>query len=82
MIHHWQDLVFSLGSIVFTIALIPAIIEKRYPPMSTCITTAIMLVVYAITDATLNLWLSTIAAIMSAAIWAMMGVKQIEQHTE
>jgi len=79
MLNHWQDLVFSIGSIVFTIALIPAIIEKRYPPTSTCVTTSMMLLVYATTDATLGLWFSTIASIISAGIWMMMAVKQIER---
>lgn len=79
MIEHWQDLVFSIGSVIFTIALIPAIVKRRYPPMSTCLLTSSMLIVYAITDATLNLWFSTIASIISAIIWTFMGVKQIDR---
>lgn len=80
MLSSWQDIVFSLGSIVFTMALVPAIIRKRYPPISTCVLTATMLIVYAVTDATLGLWFSTITTIASSIIWMVMGVKQINKN--
>ena len=77
MLEHWQDLVFAGGSIVFTIALIPAIVKKQYPPASTCILTGIMIGVYSIADFTLALWFSGITSIFSAILWIGMGVKQI-----
>lgn len=77
MIEHWQDIVFAAGSIVFTIALIPAIVKKQYPPISTCLLTGVMIGIYAITDLTLALWFSAITSAVSALIWIMMGVKQI-----
>jgi hypothetical protein len=76
MIEHWQDIVFTVGSIIFTIALLPAIFEKRYPPRSTCLITGSMLVLYSITDLTLNLWFSAASGIISSLIWTMMGIKQ------
>jgi len=80
MLSHWQDIVFSLGSIVFTIALIPAILERRYPPASTCVLTGVMVGVYAATDLTLELWFSAITSAISALLWIWMGVKQIGRH--
>ena len=80
MLSHWQDIVFSFGSIVFTIALIPAIIEKRYPPASTCILTGVMIGVYAITDLTLQLWFSAITSAISALLWIWMGIKQVDKN--
>lgn len=77
MIHHWQDIVFATGSIVFTIALIPAIIKKQYPPSSTCFMTGGMIFIYAIADFTLMLWVSGVTSIISAIVWIGMGVKQI-----
>ena len=77
MFQHWQDIVFALGSIVFTIALIPAILEKKYPPISTCVLTGVMIGVYAVTDITLQLWFSAITGAISALFWIWMGVKQI-----
>ena len=80
MLNHWQDLVFSLGSIVFTIALIPAILEKRSPPASTCVLTGAMVGVYAATDLTLELWFSAITSAISALLWIWMGIKQIDKN--
>jgi hypothetical protein len=77
MLDHWQDIVFSIGSIVFTIALIPAIIEKRYPPKSTCIMTGFMVGIYAATDLTLHLWFSAITSAISALLWIWMGLRQV-----
>jgi cyanate permease len=77
MLDHWQDIVFPFGSIVFTIALIPAIIKKKYPPKSTCIMTGFMIGIYAATDLTLQLWFSSITSAISALLWIWMGFKQI-----
>lgn len=77
MLDHWQDIVFAIGSIVFTIALIPAILEKKYPPASTCILTGFMVGVYAVTDLTLQLWFSAITSAISALLWIWMGLTQI-----
>ena len=80
MLAHWQDIVFSIGSIVFTIALIPAILEKRYPPISTCILTGFMIGIYAATDLTLQLWFSATTSGVSAVLWIWMGIKQIDKN--
>jgi hypothetical protein len=80
MIRHWQDIVFSFGTIAFTVALIPALKRKMYPPISTCIITGIMLIFYVAADATLDLWLSATTTLMSVFIWLLMGVKQIDRN--
>ena len=77
MIQHWQDLVFTFGAVVFTIALIPALRQKRYPPKSTCFLTGSMLILYIVTDVTLELWLTALTTSVSAIIWLYMGAKQI-----
>jgi ABC-type cobalamin transport system permease subunit len=80
MLKHWQDIIFSIGSIIFTIALIPAILERKYPPISTCILTGVMIGVYAATDLTLELWFSAITSAISALLWIWMGIKQIDKN--
>ena len=82
MLEHWQDIVFAVGSIVFTIALVPAIIKRKYPPISTCILTGFMIGIYAATDLTLQLWLSAISSVISALLWIWMGVKQIYERND
>lgn len=76
MVSHWQDFIFAGGSIVFTIALIPAIVEKQYPPASTCFITGTMIGVYAVADFTLALWFSGITSVISALVWIGMGIGQ------
>ena len=80
MLRHWQDIIFGFGTVVFTVALFPALMKKKYPPVSTCFITAFMLLVYAFADATLGLWISSVTAIFSVSIWATMGVKQINKN--
>lgn len=77
MVEHWQDLVFTFGTVVFTVALIPALKQKMYPPKSTCFITAAMLVLYTVTEVTMDLWLSAATTLMSTIMWFILGVIQL-----
>ena len=73
----WQDAVFSFGALIFAVALLPAILTKRYPPISTCVVTALLLVAFAVADASLGLVFATAFSLLDAALWGYMGAKQL-----
>ena len=54
----WQDIVLSVGAWIFFIALIPSIKSRDKPAIMTSLPTGIVLVIFALTYATLGLWLS------------------------
>lgn len=69
----WQDAVFSAGTIAFAIALLPAIRAKLYPPPSTCFITGSFLFLFAVADASLDLWFAMIFSALSGILWLYMG---------
>ncbi len=65
----WQDWVFSIGTIIFAIALVPTLVSKNKPALSTSFTTGVVLLVFAITYVTLSLWFSAITTTITGTIW-------------
>lgn len=68
----WQDYVLTAGSIIFILALIPAIFADHKPPRSTCATTAAVLYVFAFTEFTLNLYFASLTTLATAACWTVL----------
>lgn len=69
----WQDLVIALGSICFSLALLPLIRQNSKPPLSTASLTTFWLFAYVIVFATLGLWFSAITAFVNGSLWAIIG---------
>lgn len=67
----WQDFVISIGSICFSIALLPML--KRgadRPPVFSSSLTSFWLYVYFAAFATLGLWYAAITGAINATLWA------------
>ena len=71
----WQDILIALGSVGFTIALVPAILGKSKPPKSTCLLTSGILYSYVLAFATLGLWYSAVTTVSTAACWTVLLVQ-------
>ena len=72
----WQDIVLSIGAWLFIIALIPSIKGKDKPPVSTSILTGSVLAVFALTYATLELWLSVLSTGVLSLAWFLLAVQK------
>jgi len=72
----WQDIVISIGSWLFIIALIPSIRGKEKPPVSTSILTGSVLAVFSLTYATLELWISVASTALLAGAWFILAVQK------
>lgn len=70
----WQDIVFSIGTAAFAIALLPAIKARLYPPPATCFITGGFLMLFAVADASLGLWFATVCSALSSLLWFYMGL--------
>lgn len=78
--HHWQDLVFTIGSLIFTAALWPSIISKHKPALSTSLLTGVVLVIFAFTYASLSLWFSVFATLINAGCWLTLAIQKFGQE--
>lgn len=73
----WQDIVLSVGSWVFIVALIPSLVGKDKPPITTSLTTGIVLIVYTVVYFTLHLNLSMVSTAIMAVAWLTLGTQKI-----
>ena len=73
----WQDLIIASGGFVLAAALLPSIRGRHKPAKATCILTGGYLTVFAITFATLGLWVSTAGIGTNALMWWIL----LRQHT-
>lgn len=75
----WQDLVFAVGSVVFLVALLPAIFGRNKPPLSTSLLTGSVLAVYAWTQATLGLdWAAGNTALLAGG-WGVLALQAFRE---
>jgi len=68
----WQDIVFTAGSIVFALGLIPQLrdcLNGYTLNLWTASITTVVLTLYCVTYASLGLWLSAIP--FTATMWAL-----------
>lgn len=73
----WQDFVFSIGSIVFCIALMPTILGKAKPPLLTAAPIALVLFIFALTYASLNLWFASTTTLLTSVLWTIVATQVV-----
>ncbi|MPZ48853.1 MAG: hypothetical protein GEU75_06000 [Dehalococcoidia bacterium] len=74
----WQDWVFSIGGFVILISLIPTIRGDQKPALTTSVMSLAIISIFAVTMATLGLWLSASANAGVAAAWGVMAVQRYQ----
>ena len=72
----WQDIVLSVGSWIFTVALIPSVVSKDKPALASSLMTGIVLAVYAIVYMTLALWTAAASTILVAGMWFTLAIQK------
>ena len=72
----WQDLVFTIGQIIFIISLIPSIISKDKPALATSVITAIVLFVFAYVDFSLSLYFASVAVAATGVGWTVLAYQK------
>lgn len=79
---HWQDWIFSLGQVIFLIALIPTLKGRDKPAFTTSAVTATILAIFALTYFTLNLLFTTVSSIFMTAAWATLALQKYLQDRQ
>lgn len=75
----WQDWVFSVGQIIFVIALIPTIKGKDKPALSTSFITGAILLAFAFSYMALSLLFSTVTSIVMSLSWFLISYQKYKQ---
>lgn len=72
----WQDLVFSIGNWMFSVALIPTILGKEKPALSTSTVNSVVLFIFGFAFTTLSLWLSAASISLNGILWAILAFQK------
>lgn len=69
----WQDLVLTVGQLIFVLALLPSILGPDKPAIGTSLITATVLVIFAAVDLTLNLIFTSVVVSITAVGWFVLA---------
>lgn len=67
----WQDAVFTIGGIAFTLALLPTIFGQWKPDWKTAFLTATITFSFAGTYIVMELWFSAVSNAILALAWSI-----------
>jgi hypothetical protein len=73
----WQDWTMMVGSFVFALALLPSVLSKEKPAVSSSIITGTTLLVFTVCYATMNLWLSFSTSLLTVIMWYILAIQKI-----
>jgi hypothetical protein len=77
--HRWQDIVLAIGSLIFALALLPSVFSQHKPALWTSGLTGVVLVIFAVTYASLTLWYATVTTSLAAILWLVLAVQKMLQ---
>jgi hypothetical protein len=79
----WQDWVFTVGELVFSIALIPSLVSKYdKPDRWTCGITTMVLWVFVPAYWSLELDFATWSGVLAATLWTILWIQKREANNE
>ena len=75
----WQDYVMGVMNLVFVAALVPTLLGKDKPHMSTSLLNGAALLIASFTFSTLSLWFASITAGVCALEWLWLARQKLAQ---
>ncbi|MDB5171169.1 MAG: hypothetical protein JWO35_863 [Candidatus Saccharibacteria bacterium] len=78
--HPVQDTILTIGSLALAVALIPTVLGKQKPALSTSLLTAATLATFAAVYVSLHLLFSAAVTLFSAAVWLLLAAQKRRQH--
>jgi hypothetical protein len=71
----WQDAVFTVGSVIFSVALLPMVFGRTKPARSSALSTAAILWAFSLTYLTLALVFAAVSSAVTASLWTVLTVQ-------
>lgn len=76
---HWQEIVLTIGQIIFIVALLPSIFSKDKPEIWTCVMTGLVALSISATYLTLNIPFAAFSAFFNFVAWSILAIQKIRQ---
>lgn len=74
----WQDIVLAICVLFFNIALIPSVLGKSKPQLSTSALTFTFLIPQVFVFFTLSLWYAFIMSSINACLWGILIIQKAQ----
>ena len=71
----WQDVILTAGTVIFLLALIPTMVGSTKPARATSAMTGTVLLVFAATYLTLDLYFTAAMTAITGAAWLLILVQ-------
>jgi hypothetical protein len=75
----WQEIILTLGQIIFIVALLPSVFSKDKPEIWTSILTGLVAYSICATYFTLSLPLAAISAGFNGVFWSILAIQKYRQ---
>ena len=72
-----HDNIFAIGSLILGLALLPSVINGAVLPLSTSLTTFVVLLVFAATFAHMKYWRATGLEIVNVVFWGLLTIQSL-----
>jgi uncharacterized MnhB-related membrane protein len=73
---HWQDVVLTIGQIIFIVALFPSILSKDKPALQTSLLTSAVSLSIAVVYLSLAVPFAAISAAMNGTLWLVLAIQK------
>ncbi len=73
---HWQDVVLTIGQVIFIVALFPSVFSKDKPALQTSIVSSAAAFSIAIVYVTLSIPFAASSAALNGALWFVLAVQK------
>jgi len=73
---HWQDVVLTIGQVIFIVALFPSILSKDKPALQTSMLTSAVAFSIAVVYLTLSIPFAAISAALNGTLWLVLAVQK------
>lgn len=76
----WQDTVIAICQLAFLPAMLPTILGKDKPALSTCLMNTVIVGTITVCLATLHLWFATATGTINGLCWLTLAVQKLLQQ--
>ncbi len=73
---HWQEVVLTIGQVIFIVALFPSILSKDKPALQTSMLTAAVAFSIAVVYVTLSVPFAAISAALNGMLWLVLAIQK------
>ena len=75
-----QDVVISVGTLIISFSLLATVVAEEKPALSTSLTTGTVLIIFAVTFASIPLWFTAGVNVFTATLWFILAFQRFQRR--